>query len=164
MEHQIHQAEAMCVWDQFHTDKGTVSLEEGLRLAQLIEIVSSFLDVVIGGDKESAGAGGRVLHNLAWLRFDQAHDAIDQGAWREILPCPGLFFRSVLFQQAFIEVAEPLFARREPVELVNGVGERLQVGWLAQLGLSIGEDGQDERVFGFGGVAEIKQKLADVGK
>ena len=94
--------------------------------------------------------------------FIKANDAIDQRARREILPRPGFFLGGVLLQKTFIEIAEALFARGEPIELVDRVGERLEIGRLAQLGLSVGEDGEHDLVFGLFGVAEIEQELAIV--
>src|ERR1035437_5369362 len=49
----------------------------------------------------------------------------------EVLPCPGFLLRCVLLQQPFVEVPEPFFSGREPVELVDCSGECLQIGRLS---------------------------------
>ena len=122
------------------------------------------LDVAVGGDQEAAGAGRRVLDDLAGLRLHQADHAVDQRARREVLAGAGLLLGGVLLQQALVEVAEPFLARGEPVELVDGGGQRLEVGRLAQLGLGVGEDGEDGLILGLRGVAEIEQQTAVVGR
>ena len=158
VKHEIHQAEPVRVGHELKPDEGVVPLKEGLRFRQLIEIVGLVLDVAIGGDQKPARAGGRVLHDFARLRLHQANDAIDQRARREILPCPGFLLGGVLFQQAFIEIAEALFARRKPVELVDRIGERLEIGGLAQLGLRVGEDRQGRA--GLSSFADCRDRAA----
>jgi hypothetical protein len=88
---------------------------------------------MIGSDEKAAGAGRRVLDHLVGLGLHQAHEAVDQGARREVLLSAGLLLGGVRLQQALGEVAEALLARREPVQLVDGRGQGLEVGRLAQL-------------------------------
>src|ERR1019366_8755585 len=75
-------------------------------------------------------------------------------------PCPGLLFSGILLQEAFVKVAESLFARRKPVELINWCDERLKVGRLPELGLSVGENRQHHRILRLLGIAEVKEELA----
>src|SRR5690242_20443454 len=110
----------MCIRHKFETNEGIVPLKEGLFLRKCIQIIGVVLDVAIGRNKESAGAGSRVLNDLTWLRFHQAHDAIDQRARREILPSARFFLGSVFLEQALIEIAESFFASRKPVEFIYG--------------------------------------------
>ncbi len=106
------------------------------------------LDVTVGSDEEASSAGRRVLNHLARLRLDQANDAVNQWARREVLAGAGFLLGCVLFQQAFVKIAEALLACGKPIELVDGIGQRLEIRGLSQLGLRIGEDGKDDRVLG----------------
>src|SRR5256885_14304641 len=76
----------MRVRHQLQADKGIMFLKMDLLLGQFEEVVGPFLDVMIGGDKKSAGTGGRVLDNFAGLRLHEPHDAIDERARGKILP------------------------------------------------------------------------------
>ena len=76
---------------------------------------------------------------------------------REVLSRAGLLVGGVLLQQPLIEIAQTLLAGGEPVELVDAGGERLEIGRLAQPGLSISEDRADQLVLDFG-LAEIEQQ------
>src|SRR5262249_46281033 len=68
----------------------------------------------------------------------------------------------VLLKKPLIEVAEPLFPCREPVQPVDRIGKRFEVCRLTQLALSIGENGENEPVPTLLRVPEIKQQLAVV--
>src|SRR5580700_7675673 len=136
-----------------------MALKKSLRLLQLVEVIRTVLDVPVRGHQKTASPGSGVLHDLAWLRLHQSNHTVNQRTWREILSGARLFLIRVLFQKAFIEVPETFLPRREPVELVNGISERLEVGGLAKLGLRVGEDGEDNLVFGLFGIAKIEQKL-----
>ena len=63
---------------------------------------------------------------------------------------------------SIVEMPEPFLARRIPVELVDGAGQRLEVRRLAQLGLRVGEDRQHRRISRLLGVAEIEQQATIV--
>lgn len=106
--------------------------------------------------------GGRILDDLTRLRLHQADHAVNEGARCEVLPCAGLLLGGILFQKTFIEIAEPLLARREPIELVDVGRQRLEVGRLPELGLGVSEDGEDCLVLGLLGVAEVEHELAVV--
>src|SRR5580704_2241015 len=136
----------MRVRHQLQADKGIMLLKMDLLLGELEEVVGPFLDIMIGGDKKSAGAGGRVLDNFAGLRLHEPHDAIDERARRKILPGTGFLLGGVLLKKPFVKIAEPLFARRKPVELVNRIRQRLEIGRLAKHGLRIHENRSDSRL------------------
>jgi hypothetical protein len=102
---------------QLKADEGIMLLKMDLLLGQFEKVVGPFFDVMIGGDKESAGARGGVLDNFARLRLHEPHDAIDERTWGKILPCPRFLLGGVLFQKPFVKIAKPLFARRKPIEL-----------------------------------------------
>ena len=68
------------------------------------------------------------------------------GRGRKILPCAGFLLGGVLLQKPFIKIAEPLFARRKPVELVDRIRQRLEIGRLAEHGLRIHENRGDFRL------------------
>ena len=132
MEHEVHQAEPVCVGNKLDPNESVIPLKESLGFFQGIEIISLVLDVTIRRDEEASRAGCGVLDNFSRLGFHQANHAIDQGAWREVLPRTGLFLRCILLQQTFIEIAESFFPRRKPVELVDcSVSASRFVGFLS---------------------------------
>lgn len=88
-------------------------------------------------------AGGRVLDRLARLRLDAADDAVDQRARSEVLAGTGFGLAGVLFQQAFVEIAEAILAGAEPVDAVEALDQLLEVARLLQACLGIGIDGGD---------------------
>ena len=45
-------------------------------------------------------------------------------------------------------MAQEVEASGKPVELVDRVGKCFQIGRLAEFGLCVGEDGQDDLIFG----------------
>src|SRR5438094_5160132 len=139
-----------------------MALEKGLRLRELVEIVRVILDVPVGCYWEAAGAGGRVLDDLARLRLHQPDDAIDQRPRRKILARSGFFFGGVLFEKPFVEIAEPLPPGRVPVKLVDRVGERLEVCRLTQLRLRVAENREYDRILGLLRIAQVEQELAIV--
>ncbi len=96
LQHQIHQTEPMCVRHQLQADKGIVLLKMDLLFGQFEKVIRPFLDVVVGGDKESAGAGGGVLNDFTGLRLHEPHDAIDERSRRKILPGAGFLLGGVL--------------------------------------------------------------------
>ena len=99
-----------------------------------------------GGDKEAAGAGGRVLDVLAGFGLHQADEAVDQRARGEVLAGAGFLVLGVLLEEALVEVAEAFLARVEPVEPVDGGGQGLEICRLAEPGLGVGEDRADGAV------------------
>ena len=111
---------------------GIVLLKMDLLLGELEEVVGPFLDVMIDSDKKSAGAGGGVLDKFARSRLHKAYDGIDERTGRKMLACAGFLLGGVFLQKPFIKIAESLFARRKPIELVDRVSEGLKVGRLAQ--------------------------------
>ena len=125
MQQQVHHAKAVRIGDELRADESIMSLKESLWFSQLVEIVGVSLDVVIGTDEKTGCSCRRIMHYLAGLRLHQTDDAIDQRAGREILPCPRLFVRRVLFEQSLVEIAQAFFTSRKPVQLVNARCESL---------------------------------------
>jgi hypothetical protein len=102
---------------QLKADEGIMLLKMDLLLGQFEKVVGPFFDVMIGGDKESAGARGGVLDNFARLRLHEPHDAIDERTWGKILPCP-IYLRIINPGMRFIYSVsreEPLLRGRSPV-------------------------------------------------
>jgi hypothetical protein len=136
----------VCIRYQLQADESIVLLKEDLFFRQFEKAVGTILDVAVGCDDETAGARRRVLYDFAGLWLHEADDAVDQRAWRKILPRARFLLCGVLFEQAFIEITEPLLPGGKPVELVDCICKSLEVGRLAQLGLCIDEDGGNGRL------------------
>jgi len=75
------------------------------------------------------------------------------------LASSGFGFAGVFFQEAFVEVAEAFLLIGVPVEVTDGGDEAVEVAWLAEGSLGVGEDGFDAGIFG---LAEFDEKFAVV--
>ncbi|MND55561.1 hypothetical protein D3C80_466490 [compost metagenome] len=158
VQQAVHQGQATGIGHQLDPDKGFLLLETHLLQRQVV-IVRLALDVLVGGDEKTGGAGGRILNHFPRLGLEAAHHAVDQGARSEVLAGAGFGFASVFLQQTFIEIPQAILLGAEPVDLVEGLDHLLQMAWLAQPGLGIGIDGGDQGILVFG---EIHQHLAIV--
>ena len=123
----------------FHAVKGAVAVFALLSLGQCVEVVVG-AQVMVGGDQEAAGAGGRVLDDVVQRGFHHRHHAVDQRARREVLAGAGFLFVGVLFQQAFVQVAQVFAVHAVPVELVDLGYQRGEGGGLFDEAAGVGED------------------------
>src|ERR1035438_2153794 len=87
----------------------------GNTLGEFVKIVAIPANITVGCNNKATCSSGRVLNDLARLRLNQPHDAIDQRTGGEVLARPGFLLCSVLFQKAFIEISKSLFPRRKPI-------------------------------------------------
>ncbi len=157
MEEGVHQQQAVGVLHQLDADVGAGALELLLGLGEREVVVGERAHVAVGGDEEAAGAGGRVLHDLAGPRLDEGDHAVDQGARGEVLAGARLLLGGVLLEQALVEVAEALGAGGVPVEGVDLLDQLAQDPGLLDGGVGAGEDLLDElRALG----AEVDEQLA----
>ena len=115
VEHQVHHREAMRVLHMFHPEKRLALIFLLLSLGQAVEIVV-FTQVMIRRNQEAPSPGRRILDDIVERRFHHCHHAVDELARREILTGPGFLFVGVLFEQPFVEVAQPFFAGGIPIE------------------------------------------------
>ncbi|MNP19411.1 hypothetical protein D3C76_1119350 [compost metagenome] len=90
------------------------------------------------------------------MGLDAVDDAVDQRARGEVLAGAGFGFAGVLFQQAFIQIAEAVAAGAEPVDAVEAFDQLFQVARFFQARLGIGVDGGDQRV---SVLAQVEQHL-----
>ena len=106
----------------------------------LIQFVVMAL-VIIGGQKESTRAAGRVVHSLAGCGPHYVHDGLDERTRREILPRPSLHVRRVFLQQAFVGVALHIDFQSHPLLFANQIGDKaLQLGRVLHLVLCLSEN------------------------
>ncbi len=155
VQQAIHQSETAGVGHQLDADEGFVLLKFDLGLFEAVPVVV-FFDVGIGRDEEAGGAGGGVLNDLAKLRLEALDHGVDQGARGEVLAGAGFGLVGVLFEQAFVEVAEAVFGSAEPIDVTEVSDQLLQVTRLTQAGLRFGIDGSDQRIVALG---EVEQHL-----
>lgn len=94
------------------TDSYEVALRAALRQAP---------DVI---DHKAESAAGRVVAPLAGLGFHQPGHHINEDARGEVLARAGLFLVSILLQQPFVQVAQPLFPSGVPVQAINSSDDR----------------------------------------
>ncbi|RMR25994.1 hypothetical protein ALP90_05675 [Pseudomonas amygdali pv. ulmi] len=159
VEQGVHKRQATGTRYQLNADKGTVTLE-GLGLGiEVIVVVGLAFDIGVGGNQETSGTRSRVLDGLSWLGLDAVDDAVDQRARREVLPCTGFGFAGVLFQQAFVKIAQAITASAEPVDPVQALDQLLQMARFLHAGLRIGINGGDQRV---AVLAQVQQHLTVV--
>lgn len=120
---------------QLTAREGLGALELLLIHGQFKQIISMVFDIAVSGNHETKSSAGRVVAPLTGLWSDKPRHDIDQNAGREILPGTGLFLICVLFQEAFIQIAQPLLLGGVPVKLVNGLDDLLQILWLVDVAL-----------------------------
>jgi hypothetical protein len=119
VQQAVHQRQAAGAGHQLHADEGLVDLEFAVFCLEVKQLVGVLFDVVVGGDEKTGSAGGGVLNGFTGLRFYAVDDAVDERARGEVLPGAGFGFAGVLFQQAFVEVAETVSLCAEPVDGVE---------------------------------------------
>ena len=93
------------------------------------------LHIGIRSDHEAKSAARWIVAQLARLRRDQPCHHTDQHTGRKILSSAGFLLIGVLFQETLIQVAQALFLRREPVELVDGLDDLLKIFGLIDIRL-----------------------------
>src|SRR5277367_3598134 len=76
-------------------------------------------DRALGGDKEPAGAGSRILDDVAGHRLHQSDEDADQHARREILSGAALGLFCVLLEQPLVEISEAISLLGKPMQLVD---------------------------------------------
>ena len=134
MQHGVHQGQTVRIVHQLAAGKGPLLLKGRLILVQIKIVVGLILQITVGGDHKTKGAAGRVVAKFAHLRFHKADLHINEYTRREILACAGFLLIGVLFQQAFIEVAEALFLRRIPVQSIDARDDLFQIFGLVDVG------------------------------
>ena len=88
-----------------------------------------------------------------------SHHHIYEGTRCKILAGARLGFISIFLQQPFIQVAQPFFSGREPVEFINILDDFFQIGRFINTGRRIFIDGIDFRVRCLLGIAQVQQHL-----
>ena len=127
VEHEVHHGEAMGILDKFNAIKGLVALEEAELFGERGEVVGLLFDVFVGFDEKAARPCGGILDAFACFGSDDRNDAFDQGAGGEVLSSARFDLAGVLFEQAFVEVAESFASRLKPIERMDGRHKRLEV-------------------------------------
>ena len=84
-------------------------------LLALVHLNIFLLDVVVGGQQESAGAAGGIADGHIRPRTHHLHDRLDERARREVLPRAGLHVLGVALQQRLVGVALHVGAEAHPV-------------------------------------------------
>ena len=120
--------------NQLAAGEGFLSLEFCHIRIQIVKIVGVLLDKLVGGNHKSKGATGRVVAPLAGLRLHQPGHHINEDARGKVLACAGLFLVGVLFQQPFVQIAQPFFTGRIPIQAVDGRDDLFQVLGLVDVG------------------------------
>ena len=96
--------------------------------------------VVVGRDQKTAGACCGVLDDVFQFRFHHRDHAVDQHARGEVLACAGFLFVGVLFQQAFVKVAQAFLTGAVPIEFVDFAHQRGKRGRFFDEAAGVGED------------------------
>ncbi len=116
MQEQIHQAHAARIGHDLVAVKGLVAQKLFLRLVQLR---ARARQPVVGTQKKTAGATGRVGNGLHRLGAHAGHHRLDQRARREILPRAAFGVFRILLQQPFVQVALGVGVQADPVFRVD---------------------------------------------
>ena len=107
VQHGIHQSQTMGIVYQFTAAEGRIFLKSRHILGQLEIIIGPRPYIPICGYHKTKGAAGRVITAFTGLGAHEPSHDINKPPRRKILPCAGLLFIGVLFQQTFIQVASP---------------------------------------------------------
>ncbi len=129
----------MGVLDVFHAAKGAAAVFFLPGFGEGIEVVV-LAEVMICGDVEAAGAGGGVLDDVVERGLHHVNHAVDEGADGEILARAGFHLAGILFQQAFVKIAESFLAGGIPVEFTDVADERGERGGFLDEGAGVGVD------------------------
>ena len=156
MQQAVHEREAPGVGHQLHAHIGIHNLKGALGFGQFQQIVRLGADGAVCGNQETGRACGRVLHGLAHLRAHDGDHGVNQRAWCEVLACAAFGLGGVLFQQAFVQVAQAILVSVKPVNLVQAADELLQMARFLQARLRIGIDGGNAHI---GGLRELEQRF-----
>ena len=146
VQHEVHQAEAVGVGDKLGQRIAVLDRPPGRPVRKTTECAGLIVVPPMRGSDDAPGSGRGILHALAELRLGQADDAVDQGAQGELLTGIRLLFFCVILQEALVVVAQSFLARVEPVEIVDGGCQALQVGGLSQARLGIGQYAEDKLI------------------
>ncbi len=139
VQHQVHHCQTVSILNMFHAVKGAVAVFTLLSFGEFVEVVMG-TQVMIGGNQETAGAGGRVLNDVVERGFHNPHHAVDQRARRKVLAGAGFLFVGVFLQQAFVKVAQVFAVHAVPVDLVDLGHQRGKGGGLFDEAAGVGED------------------------
>ena len=115
VQHGVHEGQSVGVVHEFAAGKGLVPLEPRGVGVQVEKVPGLLLHVGVGRNHKAERPACRVVTPLPRLRLHQPRHDANQRPRREILPRARLLLVGVLLQQAFVEVAEALFFRGEPV-------------------------------------------------
>ena len=141
MQHAVHQGQAPGGSHQLHAHEGLFFLELLLLSAEVEQVVRALAYVAVGGNQKTGRARGWILDHLTGLRLHHINDGVDEWAGGEVLAGAALGFGSVLFQQALVQIAQPVAAAVEPLDAVQIGDERLQVSGLLDAALRVGING-----------------------
>lgn len=156
VEQAVHQSQTPGSGNEFHSHIGLVYLKSPVFVFQVKQIIGLGFDVGIGRDQKSGRACCRVLDDFTGLGFNAADDAVYQGARGEILACAGFGFADVFLQKPFVEIAQAVFFRAEPVYGVDAFDELLQMPGFPEASLGVCVYGGDQ---GIVGLAQIQKHL-----
>ena len=141
MQHAVHQSQPAGGGHQLHAHEGLFSLELLLLSAEVEQVVRALADVAVSGNQKAGRTGGGILDYLTGLRLHHVDDGLDEWARGEVLAGAALGFGSVLLQQAFVQVAQPVAVLVEPLNAIQVGDERLQVPGLSDAALRVSIDG-----------------------
>ena len=134
MQHGVHQGQTVGIVYQLRTSESLRPLKgSGIRI-QIKEVISLGRNILMGRDHKAKCSAGRVVATLLRLRFHQTSHHINQHTGRKILSCARFFLVGVLLQKPLIQIAQPLFTGRKPVQSVNGGDDFFKVFRLVNVG------------------------------
>src|SRR5579884_1404076 len=170
MQVQVHHAQAGGVVHELPAMQGVV-IDVVLLVA--VERAVAAQDVIVGGQKEAAGAAGRVADGIVGGGVHHLDDGLDQRARGEVLPGAGLGVLGVLLKQALVDGAFHVEVETDPGLAVDQLDQAAQLGRVLDAVLGLAEDDGDQAgadaqfledlaVVAFQGVAVEGQQAAPV--
>ena len=138
MQEHVHQAQPARVGDDLVAVKRLV-LQESLLRPIKPEVVRVG-DEVVGSQKETARAAGRVGDERARFGPDALDHGPDEGARREVLARARLGILSVLLQKPFVDISFDIGSHGHPFGVVHHVDQAEQFCRVLDLVLGLGED------------------------
>ena len=133
VQHRVHERQSVRVVHEFAPSESLLALEGLFLGAQVKVVVGLRLHVGVSGNHEPECPARRIVASLAGLRLHKAHHDVNEHSRREVLTGTGLLLVRVLLEQALVQVAEALLARRVPIETVDALDDLLEIGGLVDV-------------------------------
>ena len=129
-----------------------------------VELIASGGQIVVGCQKETAGAARRIADGLHRFRSHHFHNGLDQRARGEVLTRAAFGVLGVFLQQALVDVSLHIGIQAAPRLIVDELNDSFEFGGVLNLVLGFSEDDaqraalpaqfvKDVAVVGFEGVA-----------